>query len=252
MQKYLLLLCLFSIGMIACKGSKKTAEAETKQEMNEVDSKMNNSGITSLGIRRSGCFGKCPTFKVDIDQSGEATFHGMRFVEKLGVWKGQLDEDKLQALWKNCSAQQLDTCMTRYPSDIMDAPKFTLNVGRRDSIQGITGDFSMPKQILATIDFIDTICQQIDWTLYEANVPRSAVPGQVIIDLEPGFTAEEVCKSLPAYQLKVKKRVSPALQMYVLSFDAETMNAGRLLVELKNNPLVREAQFNNSTDQRNN
>ncbi len=249
------LFAVLAFSMIACKGSKQSAEEkkevvveEPMEEKNMVDSE-----ILSLAVKRNACYGRCPTFEFTVDKTGAATYHGQRFVEKLGIWKGQVETDVLRDLWTFCDSLDLAKYDGTYKSGAMDAPISSLKIGRKDSIQTIVGDFAMPDEIKLAMSYLDSMSKQAasEMELYEANVPRGIVPGETIVNVKPDGTPEAICESFAEYGLKVKKKVSPALSLYVLTFD-ENQNAGRLLVLLKNHPMVIEAQFNQSAEQRNN
>jgi hypothetical protein len=54
--------------------------AETSVPANAASSNQ----ISSILLHRSGCYGRCPIYEVDIKQDGLVTFDGHRFVDSLG------------------------------------------------------------------------------------------------------------------------------------------------------------------------
>ncbi len=256
-----ILLAVITLSLVACKGSKKSTEekkevvTETVTEVtDEIEEKEMMAGdITSLAVKRNACYGRCPAFEFTVDKTGAATYNGQRFVDQLGVWKGQIPNVRLQELWEYCNSLGLEKYESSYKSGAMDAPISSLKIGRRDSVQVIVGDFAMPDELKDAMKLLDSLCHQTvpAFELYEANVPRSIVPGETIVNVKANGTPEAICESFVEYGLKVKKKVSPALSLYVLTFD-ESQNAGRLLALLKKHPMVAEAQFNQQADQRNN
>jgi hypothetical protein len=48
-------------------------------------------GMTSVTLRRGLCFGTCPMYEVTLTAEGSATWHGERFVDRLGYHEGQVD-----------------------------------------------------------------------------------------------------------------------------------------------------------------
>jgi len=250
-----LLFALLIFSLVACKGSKKSTEEkkEVVSAEQKVEKDMSASPIKSLAVKRNACFGQCPAFEFTVDNTGACTYHGKRFVDQLGIWKGQVGTDVLEELWNYCDSLDLATYGATYKSGAMDAPISSLKIGRTDSVQTIVGDFAMPDEIKVAMSYLDSMCQQAvpTFELFEANVPRGIVPGETIVNVKADGSPEAICRSFAEYGLKMKKKVSPALSLYVLTFD-ENQNAGRLLALLKKHPMVIEAQFNQSADQRNN
>jgi len=250
MNYHSILLLSLSLFIISCNGTKKGSADNPAPETIEKSVQV-PSGPLSLGIKRSQCFGKCPVFEFTVNRAGEMTYTGKMHVEKLGVWKGQMPTESRDALWQYFSEQQTKDLKALYNSGAMDTPKSSLMIERKDSMQRIAGDFSMPKRVTAIIDYIDSLSNSFDMTLYEAKVPRTGIlPGEAIIDLAPNGDVDMVCKEFEEYGLFKKRRISPALSLYLLIFDEDKIKPGRMLALLKAHPMVQEAQFNKSADQR--
>lgn len=86
------LLCGLTVGLLASCTSTGT-EAKTPDTTSGT-----RSPITSISMHRTACFGACPVYKVSINQRGEVTFVGQRFVADPGKHTGKVPPAKFQAL----------------------------------------------------------------------------------------------------------------------------------------------------------
>lgn len=54
--------------------------------------------ITEIGLRRTACYGKCPVYKVVIQNDGSFFYHGERYVKRLGDYHGKVGLLRLKKL----------------------------------------------------------------------------------------------------------------------------------------------------------
>lgn len=73
------------------------AAAATPPKAEAVTVTDGGSGIL-LRMRRSGCYGRCPSYTVEIDDTGRVRFEGERFTAATGVQHGQARPAALEAL----------------------------------------------------------------------------------------------------------------------------------------------------------
>ncbi|GGI90551.1 hypothetical protein GCM10007978_30220 [Shewanella hanedai] len=52
-------------------------------------------GITEIGLQKTSCFGRCPTFLLNIKMDGSVYYEGHNFVEKMGIYTGKLEKYQL-------------------------------------------------------------------------------------------------------------------------------------------------------------
>ena len=44
----------------------------------------------SISLRRDPCFGTCPMYEVTLYRNGRARYKGLRFVDRIGTWRGEV------------------------------------------------------------------------------------------------------------------------------------------------------------------
>ena len=52
----------------------------------------------SITLERTGCFGNCPIYKVDITEDGNVFYMGERFVEEEGIHSWEIDSEAIELL----------------------------------------------------------------------------------------------------------------------------------------------------------
>lgn len=130
MRKNLIIVSLLFIGMFtACAQSKKTTKSHsTKKAITSTKSAVN---ITSLTMRRSGCYGKCPEYSITINSNGMAKYTGGRNAELQGVFEKNIGAENAQKLLQECANDRIDTCADMYKVRFVDLPglhfTFTIN-----------------------------------------------------------------------------------------------------------------------------
>ena len=83
-SKYILLFFLLSCSI----------NSELDVTLNQSKEIVENEKTPFLAMRRTPCYGKCPTYKLNIFSNGDIIYQGIRFVEKLGLYKSTIDIKK--------------------------------------------------------------------------------------------------------------------------------------------------------------
>jgi len=71
----------------------------------------------SLTMSRSGCFGRCPSYEVAIQENGTVQFTGVRDVAKLGVSTGRVDAPAYARLRNMLASRTMSSLAERYTPD---------------------------------------------------------------------------------------------------------------------------------------
>src|SRR5262245_7404820 len=56
--------------------------------------------ISEITLERKGCYGGCAVYKVVFNRDNTATFTGIRYVDRIGTYKGGIDFTRI-AQWVN-------------------------------------------------------------------------------------------------------------------------------------------------------
>ena len=102
-----------------------TATARTKHKKK---SKSKASEIVSIQVYRTGCFGRCPTYSVDINRNGIATYTAIQFNTDSGVFVKNIGTGKAAQVLDEAASYHLDTCKEMYPNQIPDLPNINFEI----------------------------------------------------------------------------------------------------------------------------
>jgi len=128
MRKPLLILLLISATVFAaCAQSRKAGAKKTKAPSSTAASL---KGLSSVTMRRSACFGRCPEYAATIHSNGEAEYSGFRYATPMGVFKKNIGIEAAQKVLRSFMAHRADTCSDLYESRIADLPglHYTLTI----------------------------------------------------------------------------------------------------------------------------
>lgn len=134
-----------------------------------------NGAITSILMHRSGCFGFCPIYEVEVTERGAVTFSGHRFVEKTGKHHGKVTPGQFQQLavlvkqigffkLQDRYRYEQDGCATR----ATDNPTVDIIVTRGSEKKHVSyyygcGGLPVARQIVALSEAIDKITGTSAW-----------------------------------------------------------------------------------------
>ena len=122
---------LLAIALTACAQQKKattnaTGSTTTQTKENNAIS-MDAGHITSLNMTRGGCFGKCPSYTVDLYSDGRVVYTSKMFTEYEGTYEKNVGADKVKALFKEFENNRADTC-GKYDNMIPDLPPLNYDI----------------------------------------------------------------------------------------------------------------------------
>lgn len=129
MRNILIAAVLLSLGMFtACAQSKKVAKA-TKAKKSTMAK--NSLKISTLTMRRSACYGKCPEYSITVSSNGQVEYNGTRNATPMGLYKKNIGVEKARVLLQDCVEYKVDTCADLYKMRLPDLPGlhfvFTIN-----------------------------------------------------------------------------------------------------------------------------
>ncbi len=115
-------LCLTACAQRGKKAPAKVNNSAGRNTEGKTDEVTGQPSIVSLRMDRTGCFGKCPTYWVEVKSDGNTSFHGIRFTEHDGVWEKKLSPADCRNLFRKFEAVRVDTCADEYRVLVTDLP----------------------------------------------------------------------------------------------------------------------------------
>ncbi|MFT4644399.1 MAG: hypothetical protein ACI8ZX_000800 [Planctomycetota bacterium] len=132
--KILALLSLVTLG--ACSIAKKVEKlivVETEKEY--------------FSIYRGGCYGNCPSYKVEIQRDGNFSYYGSSNVKNIGDKKGKLSNEQVDNLFKLLAKYKWESYLEVYPVNNVDFPSFKIEYANGKTIKHIKANSNAPKEL---------------------------------------------------------------------------------------------------------
>lgn len=110
-----------------------------------------------LTMERTPCFGKCPSYKITIFNTGDVMYEGFSFAEKEGKYTKKLTQKQLSEIQAQIDVVNLFELNDKYDSHITDIPSTILYViykGKKKKILDRDGAPDELKRFEKLIDFL--------------------------------------------------------------------------------------------------
>jgi ankyrin repeat protein len=120
-----------------------------------------------ISLTRSGCFGSCPSYKIDVYGDGRAVYEGRRFVDVDGEHSYQVPPNEVRDLVETLRATDIWSFRTAYRASITDNPNYTLVIdmgGQKHSLDDYVGDrVGMPAAVTKIEEEVDKVARSEMW-----------------------------------------------------------------------------------------
>lgn len=126
---------------------------------------MSKDKVVEISMERTMCYGPCPVYKVTFRSDGTAIYEGEAHVEKLGTYKGLIDDNDFQSLLKLMEKLNFSSLDEEYSTKADDcANTITTMLLNDDEIKRVNNYAdSGPVEIWAIEKVIDGIINDIYW-----------------------------------------------------------------------------------------
>lgn len=103
-------LALILVGT-ACQSQRAAAETETAAEEPSVDTVVvvmeppaEQGDSLLIAFEKTPCFGRCPVYKIKVYRSGFATYEGINFAERMGLYSAYFSEEEIADIFETAKA----------------------------------------------------------------------------------------------------------------------------------------------------
>ena len=148
-------LVIFFCSCLFQKKASKDASTDNGAEQEHVDTLF-------ASIHRTACYGRCPSYKVEIYESGYAIYEGFKFVEKEGKYTAQLPANDLAYLMDKAKEIGYFQLNDKYDSNVTDLPVCTTSM-KDDVRKTIYNRHQGPKELNAFQDLFDQLLDNQTW-----------------------------------------------------------------------------------------
>ena len=114
---------LLVIVLTACAQSKKTSSKSASKTAPKTE---------YVSMERTACFGKCPSYIVEVYKNGLVRYTSRHFTEYEGIYEKNVGTEKTAAVLKKFDEYRVDTCKDEYPQMIADLPGIIYHINYAD------------------------------------------------------------------------------------------------------------------------
>lgn len=112
--------------------------------------------LKEISLERTPCFGACPVYKVAIQRDGTLTYHGQRFVDRIGDFKATVPRSTFRKLERALGQSGYWEMKRSYDAQVTDLPTQIVQVRTNLFVKTVSeyGSFG-PKELERLQDLID-------------------------------------------------------------------------------------------------
>lgn len=110
-----------------------------------------------VGLERTACLGKCPTYKVNIYNGGFFTYYGIKNVLREGDFEGRLSADQIDVIKKYANSIRIFNLNDEYQNtNLVDLPTTYVRYQQDGKLKEITdGCYETPSELIYFEKLVD-------------------------------------------------------------------------------------------------
>jgi hypothetical protein len=130
------------------------------------------ASIASVTLRRGPCFGRCPVYEVSLASDGTATWNGERFVDRIGLCRGQVDLNDYDKLTRFVNRAGFFGWEPEYVANVSDLPNYFLTVVTEEQTKTVRQyGVDEPADFWVIATLVDRLAEGVQWTTEPTEVP---------------------------------------------------------------------------------
>lgn len=165
-----------------------------------------------MSLDRTGCFGMCPAYTIEVHGDGTVLYNGRRFVAIMGKHRGTISQDAVLAMLNAFRRADYFSLRDHYRMGVTDNPTFTTSIrfdGHSKSVEDYVGEgVGMPHAVTELESAIDKIADTERWTKGDKRTLaalqgenwsfKSREAADTLARITMGGSADAVCDLLAA------------------------------------------------------
>jgi len=155
MFKYIYIVVIFFLSCSIFQSNKDLLKNELVQ-LNDVKEK------PFFSMRRTACFGQCPTYDVKFFNSGKVFYEGKKFVKNEGIYTGQINVKTIALIQDKIREINFFDLDSIYDARISDLPSVILEVNMNKKKHKVIDRYKGPNELREFEKFIDNIILKIE------------------------------------------------------------------------------------------
>ena len=120
-------------------------------------------------IERTPCYGRCPTYSINIYKSGYVIYEGIRFVDRLGTYSTRISDRKIQAIINKANEIGYFELDDVYDSPVTDLPSTITYLSVNGQKKRIKDRVRGPEKLREYEKYFDGVFEDMEWKKVEDN-----------------------------------------------------------------------------------
>lgn len=154
--------------------AEKEQQAELEEQAEEVTEKEEEVVIATdslyFSYQKTPCFGRCPTFELKVYQSGFATYNGTNFVDFIGFYKYNFDQETMDSIKAALHESDFFNMKDSYDNEhVSDLPAKIIGANIDGLSKKVTGRYGLPDEFKELYKALDKIFENVEWTPHSGN-----------------------------------------------------------------------------------
>lgn len=120
-----------------------------------------------ITLERTGCFGTCPSYKVDLYGDGRAVYTGVGYVDVMGEHRYRVAPQDVARLVESIRSNDVWSLRSGYQGQVTDNPTYEVTIDLGGEVHTITDyvgeDVGMPASVTALENQIDKVARTDHW-----------------------------------------------------------------------------------------
>ncbi len=143
---------------------------QTKKGTGDTGVPSNIEPDLTVSLKKTACFGKCPSYEVKLYEDGRATYQGFAYTSKKGVYEAKAPADLYKKIAERARGIHLNAMSAQFPADrkfITDIPQ-TISFIRLGGVEKrIVDNFDAPADLIAYEKFLESVFDSLDWSAHK-------------------------------------------------------------------------------------
>jgi len=169
-MRYLIPFIATLLFAVSCNSKKATTTTEVTTPPDTVVVVMESEAPKdSLAVyfEKTPCFGRCPVFKIKVYQSGFATYEGLNFSEKMGLFSYRFTDTDLEKIFTMAKEIGYFDLESEYNDPrVTDLPSVISEISLNDESHRIKARKGVPQELKDFHENLGVMLNERDWKPY--------------------------------------------------------------------------------------
>lgn len=198
-----------------------------------------------IKYERGPCFGECPVYIFYLLTDHTGLIEVKHNLLEPGWYHAPLDQEAIHQILTDIEPESWWNEDLSGQPEIADLPSASIVYKHKDGLRWMSVQGRISDQVNSVFQKVNHLVTEARWTpsALRPFQPTVAEPTDVIVQLKEGVVIQEWMKKYEHFGIKLKKKVTPHMQYYVVSKDPGMGDANDFLQYIKIDPDVVDAQW---------